>query len=40
MPVTGQDPKDKSWYQINLSYQNPYDAVAKPFVAAAQKLGN
>jgi hypothetical protein len=36
MPVTGQDPKDKSWYQVNLSYQNPYDAVAKPFVAAAQ----
>ena len=36
MPVSGQDPVKKTWWQINLSFQNPYDAVARPFVAAAQ----
>ena len=31
MPVKSQDPKKKTWEQVNMSFQNPYDSVALPF---------
>jgi hypothetical protein len=31
MPTKSQDPKNKTWEQMNLSFSNPYDSVALPF---------